>query len=288
MTASPRRRLLAFAAGATMVVGVLAGLLFQMVVPIEYSRSLPEAKVGRMVLLGLLVVLLALYVALPVCAAAILARENDHPFAHGGVAAAAVLVPILTPLALWWAFHRSHGVADFYPRLVAAAGAFVAVLGGGALATRRIGPSTSQTGWIFGLNLAVLSLFLVGVIGTGVLAPGFGERHTTDVQPDVDLVFEERTTDDGRLLVIEHAGGDPAPVDRLDIRGDGFADVEGADQTAPGPWAGEASGQAPRGGGPAVVEGDTVTVGVTDDCALVIGEGAELHGPIEYYDCSES
>jgi len=31
-----------------------------------------------------------------------------------------------------------------------------------------------------------------------------------------------------------------------------------------------------------------VTVGVTDDCTLVIGDGAELHGAIEYYDCSES
>jgi len=288
MTWTPRRRLLAFAGGLTLVVGVLAGVLVQMVFPMDASRSLPEARIGWTVAVGLLAALVVLYVALPVTAAAILAREYGHPFAHAGVAAAAILVPILTTIGLAWSFDRARRVLGILPRTVAAAGAVVAVLAGGALAAGRIGPAPSETGWTFALNVAVLGLFLLGAIGAQVVAPGFANRHTTDVQPDVDLAFEERETDDGRLLVIQHAGGEPAPVSELGIRGEGFADVEGADQTAPGPWAGEASGQAPRRGGPAVVEGDTVTLGVTEDCRLVIGLGAELRGSIDYHDCSDS
>ena len=287
MTWSARRRLVAFAASLTLAMGLLAGLLLQMVFPIDYSQSLLEARFGWTVALALLAVLLCLYVALPVAAAAVFARENGHPLAYGGVAVAAILMPVLTPLAVAWGLERTSG-APILPRLVGAAAALVAALGGGALAAERVGPPNRKTRWVFVLNIAVLGVFSAGVLGAQVAAPGFADRHTTDTQPDVDLEFEERTTDDGRLLVVEHAGGEPAPVDRLDIRGEGFVDVEGADQTEPGPWAGEATGRAPRGGGPAVVEGDTVTVGVADDCGFIIGKGPELRGPVEHYDCSES
>ena len=287
MTWSARRRLVAFTASLTLAMGLLAGLLLQMVFPIDYSQSLLEARFGWTVVLALLAVLLCLYVALPVAAAAVFAHENGHPLAYGGVAAAAILMPVLTPLAVAWALERTSG-APILPRLIGAAAALVAALGGGALAAERVGPPNRKTRWVFVLNIAVLGVFSAGFLGAQVAAPGFADRHTVDTQPDVDLEFEERTTDDGRLLVIEHAGGEPAPVDRLDIRGEGFADVEAADQTEPGPWAGEATGRAPRGGGPAVVEGDTVTVGVADDCGFIIGPGPELRGPVEYYDCSGS
>jgi hypothetical protein len=287
MTRSARRRLVAFAAGLTLAVGLLAGLLLQMVFPMDYSHSLLEARFGRTVMLALLAVFVCLYVALPVVAAAVFVRENGHPLAYGGVAVAAILMPVLTPLAVAWALERTSGVPAVLPRLVGAAAALVAALGGGALAAERVGPPNRKTRWVFVLNIAVLGVFSAGVLGALVAAPGFADKHTTDTTPDVDLEFEERTTDDGRLLVVEHAGGQPAPVDRLDIRGEGFADVEAADQTEPGPWAGEATGRAPRGGGPAVVEGDLVTVGVADDCTFIIGEGPELRGPVEYYDCSE-
>jgi len=287
MTRSARRRLVAFAAGLTLAVGLLAGLLLQMVFPIDYSQSLLEARFGWTVVLALLAVLLCLYVALPVAAAAVFARENGHPLAYGGVAVAAILMPVLTLLAVAWALVRTSGVPRVLPRVVGAAAALVAALGGGALAAERVGPPNRKTQWVFVLNIAVLGVFSAGVLGAQVAAPGFADRHTADTQPDVELEFEERTTDDGRLLVVEHVGGEAAPVDRLDIRGEGFADVEGADQTEPGPWAGEATGRAPRGGGPAVVEGDTVTVGVADDCGFIIGKGPELRGPVEHYDCSE-
>ena len=156
-----------------------------------------------------------------------------------------------------------------------------------AVVFRRVTPATEGTGWVLGLNLAVVFLFLLGALGVQVAAPGFADRHTAEARPNIELAFEERTTDDGRLLVIEHAGGDPAPPARLDVRGGGFADVEGADQTGLGPWAGEAAGRAPRHDGPAVVEGDTVVV-VTDDCGLIVGEGPELRAPLDHYDCSES
>ena len=287
MTRSTRRRLVAFAAGLTLAVGALGGLLLQMVFPMDYSQSLLEARFGWTVVLTLLAVLLCLYVVLPVAAAAVFARENGHPLAYGGVAVAAILMPVLTLLAVAWALERTSGAPRVLPRLVGAAAALVAALGGGALAAERVGPPNRKTRWVFVLNIAVLGVFSAGFLGAQVAAPGFADRHTADTQPDVELEFEERTTDDGRLLVVEHAGGEPAPVDRLDIRGEGFADVEAADQTEPGPWAGEATGRAPRGGGPAVVKGDTVTVGVADDCGFIIGPGPELRGPVEHYDCSE-
>ena len=46
MTWSPRRRLVAFSGGVTMAVGLLAGLLLQMVFPMDYSQSLLEARFG--------------------------------------------------------------------------------------------------------------------------------------------------------------------------------------------------------------------------------------------------
>ena len=184
MTWGARRRLVAFAAGLTLAVGLLAGLLLQMVFPIDYSQSLLEARFGWTVVLALLAVLLCLYVALPVAAAAVFVRENGHPLAYGGVAVAAILMPVLTPLAVAWALERTSGVPRVLPRLIGAAAALVAALGGGALAAERVGPPNRKTRWVFVLNIAVLGVFSAGFLGAQVAAPGFADRHTTDTQPD--------------------------------------------------------------------------------------------------------
>jgi hypothetical protein len=286
MTRSARRRLVAFAAGLTLAVGVLGGVVAAMVASADLSASLPEVRIGWTVTVLLAVAVALLYVAVPVGIAAVLAREHGHPLVYGAAALTTVLFPVAVPVALLWTVGVGPEVGSALSRFVATVVGAIALLVCGVVAFERA-TSAEDDGWMLALNVAVVLVFLLGFLGVQVVAPGFADRHTTDTRPDVELEFEERTTDDGRLLVVEHAGGEPAPVDRLDIRGEGFADVEGADQTEPGPWAGEATGRAPRGGGPAVVEGDTVTVGVADDCGFIIGPGPELRGPVEYYDCSE-
>ena len=287
MTWSPRRRLVAFAGGLTLLVGALGGVVAAMVFPADLSTSLPEVRIGQGVVVLLLAVVVLLYVVVPVGVAAALAREHGHPLIYGAAALAAIGVPVVAPVAFVWTVEEAAvGTALF--RFVATVAGIAAVLVAGGVVFRRVTPATQGTGWVLSLNLAVVFLFLLGGLGVQVAAPGFADRHTAEARPDVELEFEERTTDDGRLLVIEHVGGDPAPPARLDVRGRGFADVEGADQIGPGPWAGEATGRAPRYDGPAVVEGDTVVVGVTDDCGLIVGEGPELRAPLDYYDCSES
>jgi hypothetical protein len=291
MTRDPQRRLVAFAAGLTLLVGALGGVVTAMVFPHDAGESLPEVRIGWAVTVLLFAALGLLYVAVPVGTAAILTRENGHPSVYGAAALAAVLVPVVAPGALLWMVERAPRPAAWTPLVVfwvVPNGVVAVVVCIGAVFRRAI-PAAAEPDWILVGNIAVVLVFFSGFLGVQVVAPGFADEHATDTRPDVELEFEERTTEDGRLVVIEHAGGEPAPVNRLDIRGEGFADVEGADQTGPGPWAGEATGRAPRGGGPAVVEGDTVTVGieVTPDCLLRIGDGTESRGAVEYYDCSE-
>lgn len=272
MTRSGRRQLVAFAGGLTLAVGALAGLVVQMVFPLDASVSLLEARIGWTVAVVLLAVLVLLYVALPVGAASILAREHGHPAGYGAIALAAILVPVLTPLGLLWLLDRLPSAGSSLPRFAAAVGVFVAILAGAGLAASRVGPSTDGTGWVFGLNLAVVCVFLVGFLGAQVVAPGFAEAHTVEYGgfggAHAQFEFEERSTPDGTVLVVEHAGGDAVVADNVRIVGEGFADVDGVDQTKPGPWTGETSGERPRRGGTAVAYGDSTTIGVTPECRI--------------------
>lgn len=69
--------------------------------------------------------------------------------------------------------------------------------------------------------------------------------------------YDEREDGTG-VLEATHDGGDRLDPEELFVRGEGFADVSGVDQTSAGPWHGTASGD-----DGAVVSGDSVTVGVT-------------------------
>lgn len=270
MTRSGPRQLVAFAGGLTLAVGALAGLVVQMVFPLDASASLLEARIGWTVALILLAVLVLLYVALPVGAAVILAREHGNPVVYGATALAAILVPVLTPVGLVWLLQHLPTIGSL--RFVAGAGAFVTLLAGAVLAASRVGPSTDGTVWVFGLNLAVVCVFLVGFLGVQVVAPGFAAVHTVEYGgfggPHAQFEFEERSTPDGTVLVVEHAGGDPLVADNVRIVGEGFADVDGVDRTEPGPWTGETSGERPRRGGTAVSEDDSTTVGVARECRI--------------------
>lgn len=90
--------------------------------------------------------------------------------------------------------------------------------------------------------------------GIGTLTLDWPTETTTD-PPQVQW----QATYDGAAghLTIEHSGGDTVASSNLSVRGSGFADASGADQTSPGPWEGETSDD----GG--VVAGKSVTVGVT-------------------------
>lgn len=274
MTRSARRRLVAFAGALTLAVGALAGLVVQMVFPLDASVSLIEARIGWTVAVVLLAVLVLSYGALPVGAASILVREHGHPVVYGTVALAAILVPVLTPLGILWLLHRLPSVGSALLRFAAAVGAFVATVAGAGVAAIRFGPSPDRTGWVFGLNLAVVCVFLVGFLGAQLVAPGFADAHTVEYGgfggPHAQFEFEERSTPDGTVLVVEHAGGDALVADNVRIVGEGFADVDGVDRTEPGPWTGETGGERPRRGGIAVGNGDSTTVGVTAECRIRI------------------
>jgi hypothetical protein len=99
-------------------------------------------------------------------------------------------------------------------------------------------------------------------VQTGSLGPFDLSQSSTDT-PQASFTFEY----DGEAgtVTITHDGGDPVPAGNLQIRGNGFAKREGADQTAAGTWGGETSGE-----GNAVVTGDSVVVGVTPSYQLLL------------------
>ncbi|MFC7196279.1 hypothetical protein ACFQL4_19340 [Halosimplex aquaticum] len=78
-----------------------------------------------------------------------------------------------------------------------------------------------------------------------------------------DFHYEE-TADGVGLLMITHAGGEIVKRTALGLRGTGFTDVDGADQTSPGTWQGGAEDD----GG--VYTGHTVRVGVRSDYEIEV------------------
>jgi hypothetical protein len=94
--------------------------------------------------------------------------------------------------------------------------------------------------------------------------PGPDIPETSDV-PQVAFAFEyEETGDDVGLLTITHEGGDSVPAATLYLRGEGFATVDGADQTDGGQWQGDTSDEG------TVQAGHAVDVGVTGDYELTV------------------
>jgi hypothetical protein len=86
---------------------------------------------------------------------------------------------------------------------------------------------------------------------------------STCLTPGPTATFDFTTSGDDRLVTITHDGGDPVPVSRLSIRGEGFAERVGAAQSTPGQWRGETSADAS-----VVTAGDQVTIGVSEDPLL--------------------
>ena len=93
-----------------------------------------------------------------------------------------------------------------------------------------------------------------------------GSSRTAPRTPHATFEFEYDAAGDGvGTLTVTHYGGDSIPSSELSLRGSGFADVEGVDQTAAGRWQGSASGDEE-----AVVAGDAVEVGAASDYEIAV------------------
>lgn len=231
---SEGRRGVAFAAGLTVAVGALAGVVARMTVfvPLDRAASTVEARLGA-TLVTVLAVLLA-----------------------GTLLAALTVVPL-------YAVVSDRFRADDAPWLVVGC-------------------------------LGVVLCLAVGFVAVQPLAGGFADAHADTyggyAGPHATFAVEERATDSGDLVLeVTHDGGDPLLAERVHVRGEGFADVEGVDHADAGVWRGEATGEVPRRGGPAIVEGDAVTVGVADDCRVgFVHSNGEHYHVVFHHRCGEA
>ncbi|WP_135365365.1 M14 family metallopeptidase [Halosimplex halophilum] len=84
--------------------------------------------------------------------------------------------------------------------------------------------------------------------------------------PTVSFGFSYEHAGDGvGTLTVTHEAGDAVPREAVQIRGEGFAEVDGVDQRGPGVWQGSVGGE-----GGSVVAGDSVTVGVASDYEIAV------------------
>ncbi|MFQ3319941.1 MAG: hypothetical protein ACI8UR_002271 [Natronomonas sp.] len=294
----PRRRLLGYAAALTFAVGIVGGVVASMTlfVPIDESASLIEARLGSSLVKALLLGIIVLYVAIPVGVAALRARSDGDRLRHAGIAALAVFgLPLVFLGALYGIGRLGIGFVGLLPLgllFVLVTVPVLAVLLAYQGSSAR-GPGEG-TAWPIVLSVAVVTIFAVGFVGAAPFGAAFADEYTETRSgyggPNANFVAEERPADgNGSVLTFTHEGGDPMPAEHLEIRGEGFATVEAADQTKPGPWKGSVSGEQPRRGGQAVVYGDSVDVGVTADCEvqLVYNDG-DQSSTIADHDCTES
>lgn len=296
---SERERFLAYATAVTLAVGVLGGVLARMtvLVPMDWSDSTVEARAATVLVVGVLFTVALLYVVLPIAVALYRADDDGRWPRHGAVAIGAVVGP---PLALLGTF---YGVLDWLSPAERATGFIGILLVAVVVAVVLVALSRldrlptvldwERPAWPVALNLALVLLFAVGFVGSQPFALGFAADHTDEYGgysgPHAEFEVTEEPTDNGTLiLTFTHEGGDPLRSDRLYVRGEGFANVAGADQTSPGVWQGTVSGERPRRGGPAVVRGDSVTIGVTRDCTVVLRyEGTDRSTFVTGHRCEE-
>jgi hypothetical protein len=281
MTRTHRRRLLAFAGGLTLVVGLLTGFVDALTIRslygptfagLEPAISGPAARFGARYVEGVGVVgVLTLYVLLPFAVAYVSTRGDERrPSFHYAWAVAAVAwLPVLAVAV------AVSGLGNPYTppvRLVVGV-AIPVVFSAGLVAAHRFALARSPDDVdrrpplaVFA-NLAFVVLFVAGVwLGTVAGGPaGTLVERSDGAVPQAVFAFSETETADGTVLEVTHDGGDPIQVESLRIVGEGFENVSGTDRTEPGPWpASEATGP----DGPTVVTNDSVTVGVADDCDI--------------------
>lgn len=195
-----------------------------------------------------------------------------------GVAGALTLVAPLGLSHSYLAVAASGPAAGLAHRLVQALAVVVPVqyvlvpvgVAGYLAVTDRDDSSTSGRAFVAG---GLLLVFVAGGLAGSFLAGPAGaliERQGVG-SPQASFAYDYAERGDGRgVLTVTHDGGDTVRADRLFVEGPGITDVPDADQTEAGPWRGETSEATVGGGQPAVAPGDSVRVGVADDCVVRI------------------
>lgn len=284
MRAAPDRQFLGYAAGLALFVALLADQvaslsLFRFFPAIGHAYLAKDisgpAPVFAHQLLWVLQGTVAVgYVLLPIGVASYyVTRGARHPLFYAVLAIVAILgLPSLRFVVL--GIFRGGATALW---AVVLTGVFVGGLAGVLRVACARGPDDPDEHVpvsIF-LNLGFVVVFLVGTLLGGAVAgdtmAGFVE---TDSPSPPDLSVEASYTpvegDQNRgVLTLRHSGGETVQPERLTVEGEGFADVEGADQTEPGRWRGETShGDAESMVGP----GDVTTIGVQTDCRVILSD----------------
>lgn len=271
-------RFAVYAAIQTAVVAVLAGIAAPLTLFTPFgmghyhlapAASDLAAQLTVTVLQVLVVVMAALFVLVPISIAGYLSEHGEYPSQHyivgagvsmGGLAVLLGMIP-----------YGGVGRLDRRGLMVLAA----AVLGLAVAYSIVIAwPAANRGGrpaLALLLNHVFVGTFVIGFLFAPVAAPptqGLVEEHSlSPPQTAFDHAYTP-TDDDQGVLTITHDGGDHIPVDRVWIHGEGFAAVEGADQTQAGRWQGETTARSDGQAGVVVEEGDSVGVGVTDGCVI--------------------
>ena len=205
--------------------------------------------------------------SLPVLAAALVAGWYVTGFTVGRLLAVAALV---------------GGVVLF---AVAVAGT-LDLLGDGTDATD--GNAAARLAFV-GVVCVGLTVGVVGVAGgADVLVD---ERYGGGTPQAAFATTYEPVNETHGVLTIRHDGGDAISREELFVRGTGIAVVDGVDQTAPGPWAGETLRR--DSGDRNVVAGNATTVGVRADCEVLVvyqreGGGTLSGTTLDVSDCPAS
>lgn len=289
------RRFLAFAAGLTVLVGLLAGVLSQVTaygLPLFGHDYLQPGRSDLAAVLALRAVDVALLLAplvYLVVPALVVLGTPDHGDRRHLVAAAAALLT-LPALAVGFQVLAGTRVRD----TVVTVGAALILLGG-LLAVRRLREradgtlpaSAAPLGLLFAVLLLV-SAFAGGSAGARVADDLSSEYGTWP--PQAAFAFEYEPADDGRgVLTVRHDGGLEIPVEELSLRPDpngSFVAVAGANQTAAGRWQGSTT---PGEDGPVVAPGDAVAVGLAADCETVrvVWDDGSNAATLGYYECPD-
>lgn len=282
-----RRLLWGFVGAQAVALGILVMVLAEVThfTNIQTAHSGPAATVATWLVTASAVTIFVAYLTIPVVTATHWRRDEDASskglwlLAPAGVAI--VSAPMLLILAI--AYVGATGADETLPAV-----GFL-VIASGSLLVVAVSPPDDRSVWPVFLNIALVVLFLSGMVSGLPLAGVVSENVVSHSghSPQTLFEFDERVTEDGeRVVNVSHAGGDGILASRLIIRGEGFSNADSANQSAPGVWQGTTTSR--NDAEDIVVSGDHVLVGVTSDCLIrVVYEGRARTSTLAKYECGE-
>lgn len=255
---------------------------------LQYAASGPAVRTTALTLWALWGAVALAYVALPGVVTAFRLRRDDATLGHllQGVVAVLPVPALLT--VVWLASERPRDGRWYL--VLALLVAVVVLLAAGYRSRRGATDAEATTAATF-LNVTVLVVFLVayslGQVGA-VAASAEALTVEREFPPHAEFEFEYESTGDGRgVLTVTHDAGDRIRASNLEVVGEGIVAVDGAAQTAEGPWQGEATGRR-LGGERTVAADDAVTVGVEGDCVVRVvwsSDGGDATQTLAKYEC---